>query len=152
MEKTTSRKLARRRLLEAQHDAAAARERRERANLTDLTEFTVRMASVEEVDDWFAGRVEKLKEEAERKRLAHRSAAGKALHAMRLRGETMASISSTTGLSVSRLRELMKYATEEHAEDASPTERPDAQVVVLPNRASSEAGDDAPPEAAMGAH
>jgi hypothetical protein len=152
MEKTTSRKLARRRLLDAQQDAAAARERRERANLADLTEFTVRMASVDEVDDWFAGRVEKLKEEAERKRLAHRSAAGKALHTMRLRGETMASISSTTGLSVSRLRELMKYATDEHADDASPAERPDAQVVALPNRASPEAGDDAPPEAAMGVH
>ena len=32
-------------------------------------------ASVDEVDEWFAGRVEKLKEEAERKRLGHRSAA-----------------------------------------------------------------------------
>ena len=97
MQKTTSRKLARRRLLEAQRDAAAVGERRERANLTDLTEFTVRMASVDEVDEWFAGRVEKLKEEAERNRLGHRSAAGKALHAMRLRGETMASISGATG-------------------------------------------------------
>lgn len=119
MEKTTSRKLARRRLLEAQQDAAAAREKRERANLTDLTEFTVRMAQVDEVDAWFTGRVEKLKEEAERKRLAHRTAAGKALHAMRLRGETMASISSTTGLSVSRLRELMKFASEDHIDSAS---------------------------------
>lgn len=152
MQKTTSRKLARRRLLEAQQDAAAARERRERANLTDLTEFTVRMASVDEVDEWFAGRVEKLKDEAQHKRLAHRSAAGKALHAMRLRGETMASISSTTGLSVSRLRELMKYATDEHAEDASPTERPDAQVVALPNRAGPDGADDTPRDAAMGAH
>jgi hypothetical protein len=114
MEKTMSRTVARRRLLEAQHDAAAARERRERANLTDLTEFTVRMAQVDEVDDWFVGRVEKLKDKAQRKRLSHRSAAGKALHAMRLRGETMASISATTGLRVSRLRELTKYASADH--------------------------------------
>lgn len=152
MEKTTSRKLARRRLLEAQQDAAAARERRERANLTDLTEFTVRMASVDEVDEWFAGRVEKLKEEAQRKRLGHRSAAGKALHAMRLRGETMASISATTGLSVSRLRELMKYATDEHAEDASASDGPDAQVVALPSRAGPDGADDTHRDAAMGAH
>lgn len=55
MEKTTSRKLARRRLLEAQQDAAAAREKWERANLTDLIEFTVRMASVDEVNDWSPG-------------------------------------------------------------------------------------------------
>ena len=152
MEKTTSRKLARRRLLEAQHDAAAARERRERANLTDMTEFTVRMTQVDEVDDWYAGRVEKLKDEADRKRHAHRSAAGKALHAMRLRGETMASIGSTTGLSVSRLRELMKYASDDHTDDAPSTERPDAQVVALPNRVAPQAGEHAPTEAAVGAH
>jgi hypothetical protein len=151
MEKTTSRKLARRRLLEAQQDAAAAREKRERANLTDLTEFTVRMAQVDEVDDWFAGRVEKLKEEAERKRLSHRSAAGKALHAMRLRGETMASISTTTGLSVSRLRELMKFASEDHVGAAADADGPDAQVVPLPNRAAPEAVDDARDDAALGA-
>lgn len=152
MEKTTSRKLARRRLLEAQQDAAAAREKRERANLTDLTEFTVRMAQADEVDDWFAGRVEKLKEEAERKRLSHRCAAGKALHAMRLRGETMASISATTGLSISRLRELMKYASEDHV-DASPSaDGPDAEVVPLPNRAAPEVVDDARRDAASGAH
>ncbi len=41
-----------------------------------------------------------MKEEAQRKGLSHRSAAGKALHDMRLRRETMASISATTGLSV----------------------------------------------------
>lgn len=152
MEKTTSRKLARRRLLEAQQQAAAAREQRERANLTDMTEFTVRMAQVDEVDAWYAGRVEKLKEEADRKRHAHRVAAGKALHSMRLRGETMATMSATTGLSVSRLRELMKYASDDHTDDVPATERPDAQVVALPNRVAPEAGDHVPAEAALGAH
>lgn len=152
MEKTTSRKLARRRLLERQQDAAAAREKRERANLTDLTEFTVRMAQVEEVDEWFAGRVEKLKDEAERKRLAHRCAAGKALHAMRLRGETMAAISSSTGLSVSRLRELMKYAVDDATDGAPASDGPDAEVVPLPNRVSPEVGEGAPADAAVGAH
>ncbi|WP_141244933.1 hypothetical protein [Mycobacterium intracellulare] len=141
MEKTTSRKLARKRLLEAQQEAAAAREARERANLSDLTEFTVRLAEVDAVDDWLAARIEKVKGEAAGKRQAHRRAAGKALHAMRLRGETMASISGLTGLSVSRLRELMKSSAEDSAEGDVEPERPPAPVVPLPNRGASDIGD-----------
>lgn len=141
MEKTTSRKLARKRLLEAQQEAAAVREARERANLSDLTEFTVRLAEVDAVEDWLAARIEKVKGEAAAKRQAHRRAAGKALHAMRLRGETMASISGLTGLSVSRLRELMKSSAEESAEGDAEPERPSARVVPLPNRGASDIGD-----------
>jgi|GEM_PF-4746487 hypothetical protein len=149
MEKTTSRKLARKRLLEAQQEAAAAREARERANLSDLTEFTVRLAEVEAVDDWLAGRIEKLKGEAAAKRQAHRRAAGKALHAMRLRGETMASISALTSFSVSRLRELMKSSAEDNADGAAEPERPAAPVVPLPNRGPSDVGDSTPPDGAV---
>jgi hypothetical protein len=58
MEKTTSRKLARARRLERQQAIAAAREARERANIGDLTEFTVRAAQADEVDDWLAARCE----------------------------------------------------------------------------------------------
>jgi hypothetical protein len=151
MEKTTSRKLARKRLMEAQQEAAAAREARERANLSDLTEFTVRIAEVDAVDEWLAGRIEKVKAEAAAKRQGHRRAAGKALHAMRLRGETMASISALTGLSVSRLRELMKFASDDGGDGAGEPERPAAEVVTLPNRATSDVGDDAAPGAAVGA-
>ena len=103
MQKTTSRKLARARLLERQQAAAAAREARERANIGDLTEFTVRAAQADEVDEWLAGRIEKLKAEAERRRQAHRVAAGKALHAMRLRGESVSAIAAQTGLSLGRV-------------------------------------------------
>ncbi|GAB4999702.1 hypothetical protein MAHJHV65_46750 [Mycobacterium avium subsp. hominissuis] len=149
MEKTTSRKLARKRLMEAQQEAAAVREARERANLSDLTEFTVRLAEVEAVDEWLAGRIEKVKGEAAAKRQGHRRAAGKALHAMRLRGETMSSISALTGLSVSRLRELMKFAAEDSAGGAVEPERPAAPVVPLPNRGTSDADDDTPPDAAV---
>ena len=112
MEKTTSRKLARARLLERQQAVAAAREARERANIGDLTEFTVRAAQVEEVDDWYAARVEKLKAEAEHRREGHRRAAGKALQAMRLRGETVTAIAAATGLSISRVREFLRVAAE----------------------------------------
>lgn len=149
MEKTRSRKLARKRLLEAQQEAAAAREARERANLSDLTEFTVRLAEVEAVDDWLAGRIEKLKGEAASKRQGHRRAAGKALHAMRLRGETMASISALTGLSVSRLRELMKFSAEDIGGGAAEPERPAAPVVPLPNRSPSDVGDSTPRDRAV---
>lgn len=149
MEKTTSRKLARKRLLEAQQDVAAAREARERANLGDLTEFTVRLAQVDEVDEWLAGRVEKLKGEAERKRQTHRRSAGKALHAMRLRGETMATMSAATGLSVSRLREFMKFAAEDGDESAAAEDRPSAPVVPLPSRAAADGVDNAQQDASV---
>lgn len=134
MDKTTSRKEARRRLMERQQSVAEAREARERANIGDLTEFTVRTAQVDEVDAWLADRIEKLKGEAERKRQTHRTAAGKALHAMRLRGETLASISTATGYSVSRLREYLKYATESAASAAAEESSTGGQVVPLPNR------------------
>lgn len=135
MEKTTSRKEARRRLMQRQQSAAEAREARERANIGDLTEFTVRTAQVDEVDAWLADRIEKLKGEADRKRQTHRTAAGKALQAMRLRGETMAGISAATGLGVSRLREYLKYATETQDTAAVESQGGGGQVVPLPNRA-----------------
>lgn len=121
--------------MERQQSAAEAREARERANIGDLTEFTVRTAQVDEVDAWLADRIAKLKVEADRKRQAHRTAAGKALQAMRLRGETVSSISAATGYGVSRVREYLKYANEAQDADAAETPSTDAQVVPLPNRA-----------------
>ena len=102
MEKTTSRKRARARLLEARQAAAAAREARERANIGDLTEFTVQCAKVDEVEEWLGARMVKLKAEAEERRQRYRVAAGNALQAMRLRGETVAGIAAEAGLSQTR--------------------------------------------------
>jgi hypothetical protein len=134
MEKTTSRKLARTRLMERQQAAAAAREARERANIGDLTEFMVSAAEVDEVDLWLAARIEKVKTEADRKRERHRVAAGNALQRMRMRGETVTSIAAQAGLSVSRVREYLHWATEKAndgaGEDANAAE---AQVVPMPN-------------------
>lgn len=134
MEKTTSRKLARARLLERQQAAAAAREARERANIGDLTEYMVRAAQADEVDGWLAARTEKLKEEAERRRCAHRTAAGKALQAMRLRGESVSAIASQTGLSLARVREYLRIAATAEAAAADEATAVDARVVPLPNR------------------
>ena len=112
---------------------------------------SVRTAQADEVDAWLADRVEKLKGEADRKRQAHRAAAGKALQAMRLRGEPMAGISAATGLSVSRLREYLKYASENH--DGATMEAPGAggQVVALPKRAAIDEDGTLSGDAAVGA-
>jgi hypothetical protein len=119
MEKTTSRKLARARLLERQQAAAAEPEARERANIGDLTEFTVRAAQADEADDWLAARIEELNGEAQRRRHGNRLAAGKALHAMRLRGESITVIAAHTGLSLSRVREFLRLAAEAKTDPAA---------------------------------
>ena len=133
MEKTTSRKLARARLLERQQAAAGAREARERANIGDLTEFTVRAAQADEVDAWLAGRIEKLKAEAERRRHTHRIAAGKALQAMRLRGESVSAIATQTGLSLGRVREFLRVAADAETDAEDESSVGDAQVVRMPS-------------------
>lgn len=133
MEKTTSRKLARARLVERHQAAAAAREARERANIGDLTEFMVRSAQIEEVDTWLEGRVEKVRAEADQRRQRHRVAAGKALHAMRLRGETITQIATQTGLSQGRVREFLRIGADTATEDTAPVAVVQEQVVALPN-------------------
>jgi hypothetical protein len=152
MEKTTSRKLARARLLERQQAAAVAREARERANIGDLTEFMVRAAQADEVDGWLAARIEKLKADAERRRGNHRVAAGKALHAMRLRGESAAAIASLTGLPVGRVREYLRAAA-----DATPVRKFESvgvgvQAVSMPSQDVRQAAGHSSDAAVVGAH
>jgi hypothetical protein len=152
MEKTTSRKLARARLLERQQAVAAAREARERANLGDLTEFTVRAAQADEVDDqWLGARMEKLKAEAERRRQGYRRAAGKALQAMRLRGETVTALAAATGLSISRVREFLRLAAEAGADTGGESDASDAQVLPMPSHDRDGAGGRVTGDAVAGA-
>jgi hypothetical protein len=151
MEKTTSRKLARARLFERQQAVAAAREARERANIGDLTEFTVRAAQADEVDDWLAARIEKLKAEAERRHQGHRVAAGKALHAMRLRGQSVSAIAAQIGLSISRVREFLLVAADAEPDAQVQVNVADAQVVPMPSHHAMPAGGHAAGEAIAGA-
>ncbi|HUH72115.1 MAG TPA: hypothetical protein VLZ05_26585 [Mycobacterium sp.] len=151
MEKTTSRKLARARLLERQQAAAAAREARERANIGDLTEFTVRAAQADEVDGWLAARIEKVKAEAVRRRDGHRVAAGKALHAMRLRGESVTAIAAQTGLPVGRVREYLRVAADAEGDTRAESSVVEAQVVPMPSHHAMPADGHAPSEAIAGA-
>lgn len=111
MERTTNKKAARARLLEARAQAAAARARRERENIGDLAEFMVQVAKVDEVDVWLRDRVAKLQAEAEERRRRHKVAAGQALQAMRLRGETNAAIAAQAGVSTTKLRDYLQAAT-----------------------------------------
>lgn len=151
MEKTTSRKLARARLLERQQAAAVAREARERANIGDLTDFTVRAAQADEVDEWLAARIEKLKAEAECRRTRHRTAAGKALQAMRLRGESVSAIAAQTGLSLARVREFLRIAAAAESAPADEAATDDARVVPMPSRAGVTSGGQAGAEPVAGA-
>ncbi|MCP9271239.1 hypothetical protein [Mycolicibacterium arenosum] len=132
MDGTTSRKQARARVLERQRDAAAAREARERANIGDLTEFTVQAARAAEVDGWLAHRLEALHAEAERRRDTHRLAAGLALRRMRLRGETIPGIADAAGVSIGRVRDFLKMAARSDAGDQPAAAVASAQVPPLP--------------------
>ncbi|WP_131811720.1 hypothetical protein [Mycolicibacterium peregrinum] len=115
MEKTTSKKLARAQILERQAAAAAERKARERQNAENLTEFVVATAKAEEVDVWLAERIEKANRDAEKRRRAHIAAAGKALQAMRFRGETLSGIAAQAGVTTAKVREYLKAAAADGA-------------------------------------
>ncbi|MBS9535580.1 hypothetical protein KIH27_18500 [Mycobacterium sp. M1] len=110
MDTTTSRKRARQRVLEQHRAAVAERAARERENIKDLTEFAVRSAQAAKVDDWLAKKIAEATQSAENRRLRHLVAAGRALHAMRARGESVASVATSAGITQSRARELLKLA------------------------------------------
>lgn len=147
MERTTSKKAARARLMEARAQAAAERARRERENIGDLAEFMVQVAKVDEVEVWLRERVAKLQAEAEERRRRHKVAAGQALQAMRLRGETNAAIAAQAGVSTTKLRDYLQAATTasgDRTASKSDGETPDGSEVsattVMPT-APTEAGD-----------
>lgn len=110
MNQTTSRAAARAALLKRQAAAAEERKRRELANVSDLTTFVVEAARLDGVDEWESERVAKVREEAERRRARHRVGAGRALQAMRFRGEALAAIAEQAGVSVAVVRGYLQAA------------------------------------------
>lgn len=110
MKRTTSRAEARAALLKAQAAAAEARKRREIANVGDLTTFVVETAKLDGVDAWERERLEKVRADAEARRRKHRVNAGRALQAMRRRGETIASIAAQAGMSTAVVRGFLQAA------------------------------------------
>lgn len=140
MEKTTSKKLARARILEQQAAAAAERKARERQNAENLTEFVVATAKSEDVDAWLAERIEKAKEVAEARRNSHLVAAGKALQAMRFRGETVTGIAAQAGITPAKVREYLKLATSDKDNAPEPARGDDVSQArePVPNQTSDE--------------
>lgn len=127
MEKTTSKKLARAQILERQAAAAADRKARERQNAENLTEFVVATAKAEEVDVWLAERIEKANRDAEKRRRSHMVAAGKALQAMRFRGETLSGIAAQAGVTTAKVREYLKVAAADAATQTAPAAAPEVE-------------------------
>jgi hypothetical protein len=110
MRATTSRAEARAALLKAQAAAAEERKHREIANVGDLTTFVVESAKLEGVDEWEAQRMARVRADAEARRDRHRGNAGRALQAMRLRGESITSIAQQAGVSVTVVRGFLQAA------------------------------------------
>lgn len=153
MERTTNKKMARARLLEAQAAAAAEREARERQNIDDLAGFMVETAKADGVDEWLSARIEKAREDAEVRRLRHRTAAGKALQAMRFRGETVTGIASQAGITPVKVREYLKLAAVD-GPSGSGGERGavlDEQPVAVPTDVAANDGGQVGAPTAMGA-
>lgn len=122
MERTTNKKTARARLLEVQAAAAAERVARERQNIEDLAMFMVSTAKADGVDEWLDAQIEKVREQAAARRLKFRGEAGKALQAMRFRGETVSGIAAQAGITPARVREYLKLVA---ADGAAGTESGD---------------------------
>lgn len=123
MERTTNKKMARARLLEAQAAAAAEREARERQNIEDLAMFMVSTAKADGVDEWLESRIETVRQQADTRRLKFRVEAGKALQGMRFRGETVSGIAAQAGITPARVREYLKLVAADGAGETDPQKK-----------------------------
>ena len=132
-----------RRVVEASGDggrgAQASGSQRKRS---DLTTFVVETAKLNGVDEWERSRLQKVREDAEARRQEHRVNAGKALQAMRLRGETIAAISQQAGVSAAVVRRLLQAAAKEAP--ASGGQDPGTEAAAPP--AATATGDGAAPD------
>lgn len=98
------------RLMEVRAKRAVEREARERANITDLTEFFVQSELHDDVDGWLREQIAKVTSEAKARRHQHRAAAGAALKAMLDRGETLSAIAEQAEITVAKVRTYLGLA------------------------------------------
>ncbi len=98
------------RLMEVRAKRAAEREARERANITDLTEFFVQTELHDDVDGWLREQIAKATSDAKARRLQHRAAAAAALKAMLDRGETVSAIAEQAEITVAKVRTYLAQA------------------------------------------
>jgi hypothetical protein len=115
--------------LKAAREAVAATQRevvaRAQRNGEDLAVFFSAQERLAGVEEWLAGRMTVLKEQAGQRQLRERAIAGGALKAMRDRGESVREIGRLAGIGEKTVRELIRIADitppeAVRAEDASP--------------------------------
>jgi hypothetical protein len=96
--------------MEVRAKRAAEREARERANITDLTEFFVQTELHDDVDGWLRDQIARVTVEARDRRQQHRTAAGVALRAMADRGETVSAIAEQAEITAAKVRMYLGLA------------------------------------------
>ena len=97
----------------AREAAAASQEelaRRTKANVEDLATFFSARERADSVDEWLSERQQALREQAAQRRGQQRVQCGRALHAMRERGESVREIARMAGVTDKTVRELIREA------------------------------------------
>jgi hypothetical protein len=117
----SGRQAAREALAAAQQEAA----RLARANEEDLAGFFSAHGRLGEVDDWLAERMAALTAQAEERRAVLRLQCGRALRAIRDRGQNVAGLAVMARMTPKTVRELIKAAEQ----DERTPESDDGQVV-----------------------
>lgn len=117
MASSATTKAARRAAREAVVAAQADLARRNRANMDDLAVFLSARQRADAVDDWFNERVAALKVQADERRAGQLPECGRALGAMKERGESVRDIARMAGIGEKAVRELIRSATAEDAAD-----------------------------------
>lgn len=130
---------------------ASQKEVLERAarNAEDLAVLFSSRERLDTVDEWLETKIAGLKEQADGKRAEHRRTAGRAVIALRDRGETLRDIARLTGVSEKALRELIRVAEASGEETTANGQRPERDDV--PEGASRRGGADAPAVVAVAA-
>ena len=130
-------------MMEVRAKRAAEREARERANITDLTEFFVQSELHDDVDVWLREQIAKVTTEAKTRRQQHRAAAGTALKAMLDRGETLSAIAEQAEITVAKVRTYLSLAGGGAADSQPATQngaaRPAAPLSSDPDAAPNDA-------------
>ncbi|OBJ89852.1 hypothetical protein [Mycobacterium asiaticum] len=101
-----ARRAAQQATLAAQQELA----RRTRANMEDLALFFAAREREDKIEERWAERVAKLREEATRRRDEERVTSGRALAAMRDRGEALCEVAQMAGVTERTVRELIRAA------------------------------------------
>ncbi|WP_246230720.1 hypothetical protein [Mycolicibacterium sediminis] len=110
----TSKLEARRRAVEANRRANAARAARDKANIKDATTFMYEVGKIAEVEQWKKERLAQLRAqvdaEAAKKVAGHRTEAGAAVARMQDRGETLTTIAANTEVGIGIVRTMLRHA------------------------------------------